>query len=97
MAVLRNGKQLPYDGEGSSSAYAKPLFSQQQMEQLNMMVGYALVDSSVMYRLMERDESLREEFGLEDSTWYFVAKNQFDSLEEFCQLIMSFSQESFLM
>jgi len=97
MAVLRNGKQLPYDGAGSSSAYAKPLFSQQQMEQLNMMVGYALVESGVLKRLMERDESLREQFGLEDSTWYFVTKNHFASLEEFCQLIMSFSQEGFLM
>ncbi len=97
MAVLRNGKQLPYTGAGSSLAYAKPLFSQQQMEQLNMLVGHALVEQGVLRRLLERDESLREEFGLEDSTWYFISKNQFASLEEFCQLIMSFSQDSLLM
>lgn len=68
------------------------MLAQTEGEQLDQLVGLALLDSSVCNRLIvQRDPSLLDAFNLTDDTRQWLATVQAGTLEELAQAIVAAS------
>lgn len=67
------------------SPYSLPLFSAEQLNCLNRLIGEAACDKSIETRLVfDRDEKLIKSYHIDTSTWQFLKTIEASTLEEFC-------------
>jgi len=71
-----------------------PLFSQQDTQRLNRLIGEALTEPILQKRLLTHDPRLIVEFTLPQTVWVVIVTIQAQSLEDFCRQLIYLEQNT---
>jgi hypothetical protein len=89
MALPTLHQYIEQHQDSGNIAYQTPILSQDQLNNVNRLVGAAAFDENISRRLLGmRDETLCETYHLSAVTWGYLTKIEADTIEEFCSQVL---------